>query len=607
MYFFGKQRSSKASSHILLVGFVVAMFLFMVAAHIAVNAFSVLLGYSDSMYASSPQAKAIVTVIWFAVLAGSYFRYLDVRKGGSALAKRFGATPASDQGKDSDQKRLCNVVSEMAIAAACPKPDVFVLTQEHSINAFVVGSHERDRAIVVSQGALDKLDREELQAVVGHEFGHIAHGDIPINMRLLVLLGGLLAIDEVGQLYTGKDWRQNWHIGYLLGLPLRLLGSIGVLTATLIRSAFSRQREFLADASAVQYSRNPLAMASALAKVRDQNSDDAIHSRHAGELAHLCFHAGSVQTWFSRLFSSHPAIQKRIDEIDPHFATKERALQRHEEAASEGDSHAWQQPVTREFASSGDPLPVSVELMINDTPSCLALLFAVFASDVPGKREDYYNAIGFAYSPALAKQVRHVVSNLSEDLENHKTTIISNVTETLRKEVQLENRQKLMINLERLLVVEGKFDVINYAIAQLIRRQLDVEFPVVNQLAEKEGELAAQTNVKRFDSMGAEFALLLSLMVEASGAPADQLEDQYAAALRCYTRAKHPRRSGSEPGISKELEEAFQTLYVQPQSIRDAFVQHCVEIMHQDGHIARAEDTVISLFAASLDCDLVAA
>ena len=341
MYFFGKQRSSKSSSHIFLLGFVVAMFLFMVAAHVAVNAFSLLLGYSDSMYESSPQAKAIVAIIWFAVLAGSYFRYLDVRKGGSALARRFGATKASDRGHFSDDKMLRNVVSEMAIAAACPLPEVFILTHEHSINAFVVGSNEKDLAIVVSQGALDQLDREELQAVIGHEFGHIAHGDIPINMRLLILLGGLLAIDEIGQLYTGKEWRQHWHLGYLLGLPLRLLGSIGVLTANLIRSAFSRQREFLADASAVQYSRNPLALASALAKVRDQNDSEAIHSRHSGELAHLCFQVGSVQTWFSRLFSSHPAIQTRIDEIDPHFATKERASQRREEPVAEGVSLAW--------------------------------------------------------------------------------------------------------------------------------------------------------------------------------------------------------------------------------------------------------------------------
>ena len=263
--------------------------------------------------------------------------------------------------------------------------------------------------------------------------------------------------------------------------------------------------------------------------------------------------------------------------------------------------------MTREFASSGGTLPDNVALMVNDTPSCLAVLFAVFASDAPGKREDYYNAIGFAYTPLLSAQVKHVVSNLSADLEKHKSSIILYATDRLRKEVQLENRQKLMMNLERLLMVEGEFDLINYAIAQLIRRQLDVEFPVVDQLAEKDGELAAQTNVKNFDSMGTEFALLLSLMVEASGAPPDKLEDQFTAALRCYTKAKHPRRLGSEPGIYKELEKAFQTLYVQPQNIRDAFVQHCVEIMHQDGHIAGAEDAVIGLFAASLDCDLIAA
>ena len=607
MYFFGKQRSSKASSHLFLLGFVVAMILFMVMAHIAVNAFSMLLGETHSIYASSPQTKAMVAIIWFAVLAGSFFRYLDVRKGGAALARRFGAVPASDSGRFSDEKVLLNVVSEMAIASSCAQPEVFVLSSEHSINAFVVGSTEKDRAIVVSQGALDHLDREELQAVIGHEFGHIAHGDIPINMRLLILLGGLLAIDEIGQLYTGKNWRKDWHFGYLIGLPLRALGSIGVLIANLIRSAFSRQREFLADASAVQYSRNPLAMASALAKVRDENDGEPIHSRHAGELAHLCFHVGSFKNWFSRLFCSHPPIQKRIDEIDPHFATKQRASQRRDEPQAQGVSLAWQQPMTREFGTTRASLPDNVALMVHDTPSCLAVLFAVFASDAPGKRDDYFNAIGFAYTPLFSAQVKHIVSSMSEDLDTHKTAIISYATDRLRKEVQLENRQRLMLNLERLLVVEGEFDLINYAIAQLVRRQLDVEFPVVEQLADKNGELAAQSNVKSFDAMGAEFALLLSLMVESSGAPTSMLEEEFTKALMCYTKVKHPRRTGSEPGIYKDLERAFQTLYVQPQNIRDAFVQHCVEIMHRDGHIARAEDAVIGLFAASLDCDLFAA
>jgi len=606
MYFFGKQRSNKASSHLILMGFVIAMVVFAAIIHLVINAFLILTGETHSIFYSAPQTKVVVGIIWLVILAGCYFRYLDVKAGGAALAKRFGATAANNRGRFSQDKVVLDVVNEMAIASSTPKPDVFILESEHNINAFVVGSNEKNRAIVLTRGAIDQLDRDELQAVVGHEFGHIAQGDIPINMRLLILLGGLLAIDEIGQLYMGRDWRTEWHMGTLIGLPLRVLGSVGVLSAKLIRAAFSRRREFLADASAVQYCRNPVAMASALAKARDENDGEAIHSRHADELAHLCFQGEHIKTWFKRVFSTHPPIQDRIDEIDPHFATKQRAAAKKSESVTESAPLPWQQPLTREVGTNKGELPDAVKLMISDTPSCLAILFALFASESAPKRDEYFNAIGFAYTPLFSAQVKHVFSTISQDLEAHRPEILDYTTSRLRNEVKLENRQRLMMNLERLLVVEGEFDLINYATAQLVRRQLDVEFPVVDQLAGKEGEVAAQSNVKSFDSMGEELAVLISLMVEASGAPLEKLEGEYKKALSCYTAAEHTRRSSTDPGIYKELENAFQTLYVQPKAVRHSFVQHCVEIVHSDGHVAKAEDALINLFAASLDCDVAA-
>ncbi len=607
MHFFGKQRKSRANSHVLYLGFVLAMTLFMLVVHLGVNAFSMMLGETDTLFASSVQAKVMVGLIWFAVLSGCFFRYLDVRAGGPALARRFGADFASEDRRFSNDKVLHNVVSEMAIAASCEKPEVFVMRDQDSINAFVVGSidESKPKALILTQGALDQLDREELQAVVAHEFGHIANGDIPLNMRMLVVLGGLLAIDEIGQILTPKE---TMHFGIFVGIPMRVLGSVGVLVATLIRSEFSRQREFLADASGAQYSRNPLALASALTKIRDEGDGCTLYSTHAAELAHLCFHARKPG-WITRLFSSHPPIQKRIDEIDPYFSTKKRISEREQKLNDDGDvSLAWEQPVTREhFASASAALPDRVSLLIADTPSCLAALFAIFASDSPIKRDEYIEAISFAYSPLFAEQVKHTLDSMPVELEQNKPAILEHVTHRLRENVQKENRQRLVLNLERLLVVEGEFNLLNYASAQLVRRQLDVEFPVVEQLADKHGQCASRTNVKTFDEMSEDFALLLSLMVESSGARTEVLDAEFAKVLKFYTQQNHPRRVGSEPGLHKDLERAFQTLYVQPKPVRQAFVQHCVEIMHYDGHVASAEEALIDLFAASLDCDVIAA
>jgi len=160
-----------------------------------------------------------------------------------------------------------------------------------------------------------------------------------------------------------------------------------------------------------------------------------------------------------------------------------------------------------------------------------------------------------------------------------------------------------MLKLERLLATDDHYDLMSYATLQLVRRKLDVEFPVIETLADSEHDGAEARLAKNFDSMGAEFALLLSLMLETSGAKPEQLEADFKRVLTCYTQSDYPRRTAEEAGIIEELEDAFQTLYVQPKPIRLAFVQHCVEIVRSDGHVARAEVALLELFAAALGCE----
>ena len=152
--------------------------------------------------------------------------------------------------------------------------------------------------------------------------------------------------------------------------------------------------------------------------------------------------------------------------------------------------------------------------------------------------------------------------------------IIDHCAAILRSEITLENRRLLMLKLEKLLATDDQYDLMTYATLQLARRKLDVEFLVVETLADESGKCAKARQAKNFDSMGEEFALLLSLMVETSGASPEELEIQFKRLLTCYTQDEYPRRTASETDIVKELEEAFQTLYVQPKPIRLAFVQH---------------------------------
>ncbi len=613
MDFFGLQDSRKKQSAILLLFFIVAMLAMAIVVHVIATLVSIPLGREINLTQPSLPAKAFIALIWLTCLIGCFFRILDVRAGGVALAKRFGAIEASTSGRYRSEHVLLDVVAEIAVASACLEPRVFVLHGERSINAFVVGGFSGKEALVVSQGALDKLDRDELSAIVAHEFGHISQGDIPVNMRLLIALGGLNAIDEVGKLLMVQDSNGNLMAqpGAIVGMVLRVIGSIGVFFGRVFRSAFSRQREFLADACAVQFTRNPACVAAALSIVRDEHDDQAIHSVHAEELSHLCFQVGDVIKWHQRLFATHPPIQRRIDAIDPHFEIKARSKRRESEDGKPKlysvGSGGGAIPMSGADATNTMPLSDMALLTLGDKGACLATLHAIFASHDSAKRRKYYDAIGFAYNKVFAHQVEEVGETLSVELKSNQIAIIEHVTDQLRESVKLENRQRMLKSLEKLLVVEGEFTLMNYATMQLIRRKLDADFPVLEQISGDEDAVAQGSLAKSFDSMGSEFALLLSLIVETSGNRSEQLDEQFEAALSCYTKKTYSRRSASEEGIIEELEASFQSLYVQPRVIREAFVRHCVEIAQSDGHIARDERALLNLFALSLNCQPIAA
>lgn len=611
MDFFGSQDSRQKQSAILLSFFVLAMLAMALVVHVVAIVISMPVSTNVDFANPSKPAKAFIALIWLTCIVGCLFRILDVRAGGVALARRFGGIEAVGAGRYRKEQELLDIVAEIAVASGCDLPRTFILHREKSINAFVVGGFRAKEVIVISQGALQKLNREQLTAVVAHEFGHIAQGDIPLNMRLLIVLGGLNAIDEVGKLlmvrYEGKFAMQP---GLVVGFVIRAIGSVGTLSGRLLRAAFSRQREYLADACAVQFTRMPEHLAAALAVIRDEHDEEGIHSVHAEELAHLCFQAGEMRQWHKRIFATHPPIQKRIDTIDPFIDTKQRARKRAENKASASlysvGNGTKVVPLSTDEIRGGTAISDRTAMALTDVSSCLAVLHAIFVSPDSAKSKLYYKAIAFAYNKLFASQVREMQDTLGHDLQTNQLAVIEQATAQIRDSIKLENRQRLLKSLEKLLLVEGEFTLINYATLQLIRRKLDAEFPILEQVA-KTSTAASGTNVKTFDTMGQEFALLLSLIVEASGNSSATQEQQFQLALKCYTKDYHPRRSGDEKGIVKELEASFQTLYVQPRPIREAFVKHCLEIAQADGHIARDERAMLDLFAASLKCDLMAA
>ena len=243
-----------------------------------------------------------------------------------SMPRRLGATPLPEQHFDPQYRQLSNVVTEMALAAQIPAPAIFVLESELRIDAFAAGLAPEDASITVSRGCLDQLQRAELQAVVAHEFSHIVNDDIAVNLRLACLTAGLSVFWVMGKtlirwavrLTPGQGKLPAFLLVSILSSPLLWMGSFGVFFCRLMKAGISRQREYLADASAVQYTRNAVGLIGALTKAKEQQRNSRGRNRLSTELVSHMLFIGKRRGWFAPL-ATHPRIEKRIDLLRRRF------------------------------------------------------------------------------------------------------------------------------------------------------------------------------------------------------------------------------------------------------------------------------------------------
>ena len=337
MNFFEHQKQAKTRTSLLVFLYIAAMIATILAVHSVVAGFASAAGgegmsdYRETWF--NPQLLLIDSIILFLVIGGvSLGKIIQLKQGGGdGVALSLGGTRINKGNADFAERRLLNIVEEMALASGVRIPNVYVLREEPSINAFAAGFTPNSSVVAVTRGALDYLNREELQGVIAHEFSHILHQDTALNLKLIGFLFGLefmvligLFFFRIGPAFLGGERRSSdkdnsgASIGLVLmgfGVALMVIGLIGQLFSNLIRMAISRQREFLADASAVQFTRNPMGIASALKKIGCPNIGSKIHNSGSAEASHMFF--GSVG--FSGLFNSHPDLSERIRRIDPSF------------------------------------------------------------------------------------------------------------------------------------------------------------------------------------------------------------------------------------------------------------------------------------------------
>lgn len=264
------------------------------------------------------------------ITGAALIRWRGLSSRGGAVAEALGGQLISPDTRDLLERRFLNVTEEMALAANTPVPALYVLPGEEGINAFASGPTPEHSAIAVTRGALERLSRDELQGVVAHEFSHIVHGDVRLNIRLAAYIFGLTFLSEIGARVLNaasesssrrrKDDKGGAAALFLgVGLFFVLFGLLGKLVSVLLSAAISREREYLADATAVQFTRNPDGIAGALKKIGGFSKGATISTPSAQGLSHFFLASSRVPRFFDRLFASHPPLLERIQRVDPHF------------------------------------------------------------------------------------------------------------------------------------------------------------------------------------------------------------------------------------------------------------------------------------------------
>ena len=276
---------------------------------------------------SIPVGASLATLVLIG--GGSLFKVGQLRGGGTTVAESVGGRRIMPNTTDLVERRLVNVVEEMALASGVPVPPIYFLPEEQGINAFAAGYSPSDAVVAVTRGTAEQLSRDQLQGVVAHEFSHILNGDMRLNIRLIGILHGILLLGLIGRVlfriaaHSGRSRSKNnpAPVFLVVGLVMVVLGLVGTLIGNIIKAAVSRQREYLADASAVQFTRNPEGISGALKRIGAAVTGSRLQHQNAAEMSHMYFSQG-VWEGFTGMMATHPPLPKRILALEPNWDGK---------------------------------------------------------------------------------------------------------------------------------------------------------------------------------------------------------------------------------------------------------------------------------------------
>ena len=441
---------------------------------------------------------ALVTALVIAL--ASLFKTLALRSGGGKVARDLGGVRVEADTRDPLRRRLYHVVEEIALASGIAVPEIYVLEQESAINAFAAGYSPADAAVAVTRGALEKLDRNELQGVIAHEFSHIFNGDMRLNIRLMGALFGILMLSLIGRrvlrgsYYAGRSRNSNGNAILLIAVVVTLVGYIGQFFGRWIKSAVSRQREYLADASAVQFTRDPEGISGALKKIAVYSNASYLNAE-AEEVSHMLFGAGTAAS----MFATHPPLNDRIGRIDPSFEPSDLARLAKDLKRRQGEQveQAAREQAQKSQAGGGLFDADNLVGQIGNPDFSRLLMAAALAAAIPSQiskaaRSDQWATEVLLYSlvdtdeDIREQQLLLIAQNLGTDAEARVRGLLDAAPELAREQrlplleiamPELRRRPpdyvaNVLATVKALSDVDGETDLFEYLMAKIIAQHL---------------------------------------------------------------------------------------------------------------------------------------
>jgi len=570
-----------------------------------------------------PQLFFTISVLTLTIiLGGTLYKVWQLSAGGAEVAKLLGGRLIPPDTSNANEKKVLNVVEEMSIASGVPVPAVYLLAEEEEINAFAAGFSTKDAVVAVTNGCIQRLNRDELQGVVAHEFSHILNGDMRLNLRLMGVLFGILMIALTGRgllriSRLGRHSRRAANRGTafvaLTGFSLWLIGYIGAVFAQIIKSAVSRQREYLADASALQFTRNPAGIGGALRKIAGYGSK--LRHSNSEEAGHFFFANGLRETFFN-LFATHPPILERIRRIDPRLLDKREGLVLD---IKETKVH----PGLEEEAQKGKP--VFSKLQPGDIHRTVGLVKAghldlarsllaglppeigKFLYDPDGARLVIYALLLNRDAATRGKQITYLENNLTffqrQNFRRvaglvktlgpqHRLPLASASLSALRF-LPLSEYQAFRKHCQFLIEADERCSVFEYALQRMLRRSLDRHFYPHHVArpspAVKGGEASA-------------IHLLWCLAHLTSSSP-EQARKAFQSGVNCLQIRSKQEDVIERPSLTL-LDRALSFLENAGPLFKEKVLKACVTVISADKAVSIEEAELIRAIADGLDCPI---